>query len=333
MNAAIHPAGHCPVESLHPHPLARHVDQEAVAFRELARSIGGHGVLVPLVVCRGLVLDGNRRLAAASQCGLETVPAMLCDAWPEETAEGVLVELARWWGPVDQARLARKLLEKLGNRGKVAARFGQSLEWLELRLGLLTLPDEVQAAVESEDADRRLPIDSVAEILRLPACLFKDACRLVLSEAVSRQPRHVRDALEEKVRRPWLAADGWNLKYAAAAVEKWRSRLLKFVEPDDSGALECVAVPWHKRIKESKHKRPALLLVPRPDLSEIAPISLRWVALAAKVRTHVLIVPEEDGIASKALVDHSWIMHADRSTKAPWTAPKERRRTIKDPRF
>lgn len=48
----------------------------------LLRSISEHGVLQPLVVCHGRLCDGNRRLAALKQLGIEKAPCVEAEGSP-----------------------------------------------------------------------------------------------------------------------------------------------------------------------------------------------------------------------------------------------------------
>ncbi len=123
---------------------------------ELAASIQEQGVLQPVLVrpvADGYELvAGERRWRAAKAAGLRTIPAMIRHLDDRGALEAALVEnLQREdLNPIERARAYRRLTEEFGlGQEAVARRVGRSQPSIANTLRLLSLPSEVQAAVEA----------------------------------------------------------------------------------------------------------------------------------------------------------------------------------------
>ncbi len=128
-------------------------DEEGIA--ELAASIARLGVLQPLLVTpladgRYMLVSGERRLRAARQAGLASVPVVIRDVDDRELLEMALVEnLQREdLDPIEEANGYRELVETFDlTQADVAERVGRSRPAVANALRLLELPEAIQTMV------------------------------------------------------------------------------------------------------------------------------------------------------------------------------------------
>lgn len=170
-------------------------DEAAIA--ELTASVAERGVLQPILV-RPVgdgyeVVAGERRLRAAKQAGLESVPAVVRDLSDQEALEIAIVEnLQREdLNDVEQARAYKQLLDFGLNQERVAQAVGKSRSAVANTLRLLTLPDQALAALE----DGVISAGHARSILAQP-----QEDRLWALEAIVDKGLSVRQA--EQLRRP-----------------------------------------------------------------------------------------------------------------------------------
>lgn len=123
---------------------------------ELAKSISDVGVLTPVTVAPQedgdgwYLVAGHRRVAAAEQVGLETVPALVHEAAdaPARLLATLLENLQRLdLDPVEEAGGYRQLVDAGWSQAEVARRVRRSRGHVSRRLRILTLPEEVQTMV------------------------------------------------------------------------------------------------------------------------------------------------------------------------------------------
>jgi ParB family chromosome partitioning protein len=133
----------------------RHFDAEALA--SLAESVRRHGLLQPLVVRRVAghyeLIAGERRLRAAAEAGLESVPVVVREGGgAEERLELAIIENVQRQNltALEEAEAYRHLIDAYGlTQEEVAARVGKSRPAITNALRLLGLPDAVKARLES----------------------------------------------------------------------------------------------------------------------------------------------------------------------------------------
>ena len=133
----------------------RHFDAEALA--SLTASIRRYGLLQPLVVRRSSdggyeLIAGERRLRAAIEAGLESVPVVVRESPPAERLELALIENVQRQDltPLEEAEAYRHLIDQYGlTQEDIAARVGKSRPAITNALRLLGLPDAVKAQLES----------------------------------------------------------------------------------------------------------------------------------------------------------------------------------------
>jgi ParB family chromosome partitioning protein len=123
---------------------------------ELAASIREHGILQPLLVTRGptpelyTLIAGERRLLAARQAGLATVPVIVREASEEQMVELALIENVQRadLSPLETAEAYRQLNEDFSlSHDEIATQVGKSRVTVTNTLRLLKLPEAVKQAL------------------------------------------------------------------------------------------------------------------------------------------------------------------------------------------
>ena len=136
-----------------PHQPRLHFDQEKL--EELAKSIKEHGILQPLVVTRVSadtyeLIAGERRFQAAKSLGLETVPALVREAWEQLKLELAIIENVQRHNlnPIEEAKAYARLVNEFSlSQEAVAEKMGKKRSTVANTLRLLHLPVEIQRAV------------------------------------------------------------------------------------------------------------------------------------------------------------------------------------------
>ncbi|MEW6546270.1 MAG: ParB/RepB/Spo0J family partition protein [Bacillota bacterium] len=166
-----------PVDLLAPNPHQPRWDGDDV--EGLCSSIREHGLLQPVVVRRTgngyQVVAGHRRLRAAREAGLRTVPAVVTECSEAEAAVLALVENLQREGlsPIEEAEAYRRILEEFHlSQEELARRVGLSQATVANRLRLLRLPAEIRAALHEGVISERhgralLRLRSEEEMLRV----------------------------------------------------------------------------------------------------------------------------------------------------------------------
>ncbi|WUW26998.1 ParB/RepB/Spo0J family partition protein (plasmid) [Streptomyces sp. NBC_01463] len=183
---------------------------ELTEIAETADSLKERGQLQPVAVVRRaaflavhpghdgeigeaeyVVIDGNRRLAAASAAGLPELRIDVNDdlaASAEDLLESALIANVHRIDvpPLDQAKAIQELLGKHGSQEKVAKRLGKSGAWVSQRLALLGLSEELQKKVEAG----KLKVKDGRRIGRLPADQQQSEAAVALNRVKGpRKPR------------------------------------------------------------------------------------------------------------------------------------------------
>ncbi|MFD3484910.1 ParB/RepB/Spo0J family partition protein [Streptomyces sp. NPDC058665] len=162
--------------------------EELTDVAETATSLKERGQLQPVAVVRRaaflavhpsqaaeigeaeyVVIDGNRRLAAATEAGLAELRIDVNDdlaASAEDMLESALIANIHRVDvpPIDQARALQDLVGVHGSQGKVAKRLGKTPAWVSQRLALLELTPELQEKVETGE----LKVEPARRIGRMP---------------------------------------------------------------------------------------------------------------------------------------------------------------------
>lgn len=162
--------------------------EELTEIAETAESLRERGQIQPVTVVRRaafllahpgeeealgeaeyVVIDGNRRLAAAIEAGLEELRIDVHDALATtrtDILESALIANVHRVdvAPLDQANALLQLVGVHGSQGKVAKRLGKTPAWVSQRLALLELTPDLQQKVETGE----LKVEPARRIGRLP---------------------------------------------------------------------------------------------------------------------------------------------------------------------
>jgi ParB family chromosome partitioning protein len=167
---------------------------ELTELEETAESLRARGQLQPVAVVRRaaflgvhpdqetalgdaeyVVIDGNRRLAAAAIAGLAELRIDVNDDLA--VSAGDILEAALIANvhrvdvpPLDQAKAIKELVSVHGSQGKVAKRLGKTPAWVSQRLALLELTPDLQEKVESgelkvETSRRQRPLTPLTPLI------------------------------------------------------------------------------------------------------------------------------------------------------------------------
>ncbi len=124
---------------------------------ELVESIKQYGIIQPLIVTKKSggyeLIAGERRLRAAKQLQLKTVPVIVREAKEQEKLELALIEnLQREdLNPIETALAYRKLMEEFSmSQEDMAKRVGKARSSVANTLRYLGLPEEIQLALMQE---------------------------------------------------------------------------------------------------------------------------------------------------------------------------------------
>ena len=146
-----------PVQFIEPNPRQPRSNFDQEELTELAASIQEHGVIQPLILTISdkpdnyTLIAGERRLMAAIQAGLETVPAILRDSNEQNRLEIALIENVQRadLSPLETASAYLQLAEDFNlSHGEIAQRVGKSRVSVTNTLRLLNLPPSVLEALQ-----------------------------------------------------------------------------------------------------------------------------------------------------------------------------------------
>ncbi|MGH7724212.1 MAG: ParB/RepB/Spo0J family partition protein [Candidatus Eiseniibacteriota bacterium] len=143
-----------PIEAISPNPRQPRLDFQAEALDELAESIRSQGILQPVLVRPHQggyqLVAGERRLRAARQVGLKTIPAFVRELADDELLEVALIEnLQREdLNPIEEALGYQRLINELQfTHDRLSQRLGRNRTSITNALRLLVLPQGVREMV------------------------------------------------------------------------------------------------------------------------------------------------------------------------------------------
>ncbi len=148
-----------PIESISPNPRQPRSNFKEAELQELAESIRIHGMIQPLVITHAeedgqyILIAGERRLMAAKQAGLDTVPVVLREVSEQQRLEIALIEnLQREdLNPLEEAEAYRQLVEDFSlSHEEVSVRVGKSRAAVTNTIRLLKLPPAIQKSLLEE---------------------------------------------------------------------------------------------------------------------------------------------------------------------------------------
>ncbi len=145
-----------PVQAISPNPRQPRTTFYGEELSELADSIRENGIIQPLIVTRAaqpdsyILIAGERRLLAARQAGLESVPVLIREATEQQRLELALIENVQRADltPLEAAEAYRQLADDFNlTHDQIAIRVGKSRVAVTNTLRLLKLPESIQAGL------------------------------------------------------------------------------------------------------------------------------------------------------------------------------------------
>ena len=148
------PGSEVPVEKIEQNPWQPRKSFDPDELASLSASVKMHGILQPLVVRsvgdRYQLIAGERRLRAAQQAGLNTVPVRVVDFNDQQVLEAALVENIQRsdLNPIEKAQGFKEHLDRFElNHEQLAQRLGLARSTITNLINLLELAPEVQEGV------------------------------------------------------------------------------------------------------------------------------------------------------------------------------------------
>ncbi len=210
------------ISEIAPNPYQPRTEFDPAHIEELKQSILEKGIIQPITVRRlgggYQLIAGERRLRAAREAGMESIPAVVMDvSSPEEMMELSLIENIQRedLNPIEEAKAYRMLADQCHlTQEEVAKRVGKDRSTVANILRLLKLPPEIQDHLARRDismghARALLAFDDEETQLKLCARVLKDSLTVRKVEGLvrsfqpqtpARQPsKPSRDALTEAV--------------------------------------------------------------------------------------------------------------------------------------
>lgn len=146
-----------PIDEIRPNPHQPRTEFDAEALQELANSIREHGLIQPLIVTQEepnqyTLIAGERRWRACRLADLNRVPVVIKNVSSQARLELALVENIQRadLNPIEEAMAYNQLLQEFAlTQAEAAQRVGKSRSEVANKVGLLKLPEEIQAAVSS----------------------------------------------------------------------------------------------------------------------------------------------------------------------------------------
>ncbi len=137
---------------MNPYQPRKEIDPDELA--QLKESVQAHGVLQPIVVRKVgdqfQLVAGERRLRAAQEAGLKTIPVRLVDFNDQQAMEAALVENIQRsdLNPIEKAQGFKDYLDRFHlNHEQLAHRLGLARSTITNLVNLLELTPEVQNAL------------------------------------------------------------------------------------------------------------------------------------------------------------------------------------------
>jgi ParB family chromosome partitioning protein len=173
-----------PVESIQRNPRQPREKFDVNELENLAASIREHGVIQPLVVSPGkngiyTLIAGERRLQAARQAGLKTVPVVIRHATDQQLLELALIENVQRadLNAIEEAEAYQQLAKEFKlSHETIAARVGKSRAAITNTMLLL----DASAAVKQALVDGKITEGHARAIRTLPAREQEDILRQII---------------------------------------------------------------------------------------------------------------------------------------------------------
>ncbi|MFD8363454.1 ParB/RepB/Spo0J family partition protein [Streptomyces hygroscopicus] len=237
--------------------------EELTRIEETAESLKVKGQLQPLSVVRRhafleiypehrevigqakyVVIDGNRRLAAARKAGLTSLRIDVNDSLAESGAsilESSLVANIHRVDvpPLDQARAIQGLLGFYKSQTEVAKRLGKSGAWVSQRLALLELAPDLQEKVEAGE----LRVKDARRIGRLPIGQQRGEADKVLNPVKGERKGRTKRPSAEFPSTPTPPGGGHGTEHKPSALNE-KVQALAFSGPSLTCATAAMRILW-----------------------------------------------------------------------------------------
>lgn len=147
-----------PLEQIEVNPFQPRTDFKEEALRDLAESIGVHGVIQPVTLRyvspkKYQLIAGERRLRASKLAGLKSIPAYVRTANDQESLEIALIENIQRedLNAMEIAINYQRLIDECSlTHESLAKRIGKDRSTITNYLRLLKLPVEIQQAIKEQ---------------------------------------------------------------------------------------------------------------------------------------------------------------------------------------
>jgi len=212
-------------EKIVPNPYQPRREFDDGTLEDLADSIRQYGVLQPLVVTRiehmktdgaGMAIEyeliaGERRLRASRIAGLKKVPVVVRvgDTNKEKLELAIIENLQREdLNPIDRAEAFLRLADEFSlTHAQVGKKVGKSREYVSNTLRLLSLPDDIQQALQEKKISEghTRPLMMLSDRPEQQQTLFKEIMYKKMS--VRESEKIARKIAHEKVRKEHLKQD------------------------------------------------------------------------------------------------------------------------------
>jgi ParB family transcriptional regulator, chromosome partitioning protein len=151
-----------PIGEIAPNPYQPRRSFNETELAELAQSISLQGILQPLIITDANTVEGvekpfaliagERRLRAAKQAGLQTVPCVIRDANQQQMIEWAVIENIQRadLNPIERGQAYRDYMDKFSvNQQEVSDRLGQARATVANYLRMLDLCDEAKEMISA----------------------------------------------------------------------------------------------------------------------------------------------------------------------------------------
>jgi len=217
-----------PVDQIDPPEILLHPETDIEELEELARSIRAQGLINPITVRahkgRWQVITGYRRWLACKRFGIPEIPARIMEMGERGALLATATENIQRTDldPVEEGKLYQRLVNDHSlSPGEIAEQLGRSESYINARMDLLGMPDDVQQLVK----DKKLKIGIVPLLRRLST---EEERVMIASDLAHRgytieAAKHVIDAY---------------LKYKKEMVGKPKEEVLKKAEEEPTATCE-----------------------------------------------------------------------------------------------
>lgn len=192
----------------------RDVNKETDKYKGMVDSIKVHGVINPIAVKGPLtndnggkyyaLIDGLHRFTAAKDAGLQTIPCHVKDLDELQTLETQIVANIHKveTSPHQYSKQLQKilLLNPTMTASELASKLGMTSQWLNLRLGLVKLEDEIGKLVD----EGKITLTNAYNLAKLPPEEQKDYLERAMTmnpqefvPTISSRTKELRDALRQ----------------------------------------------------------------------------------------------------------------------------------------